>query len=197
MVTNQKRTPPNGWHFPAAQGVELKGTDKKTLIDAVYEFRIRNGGNLETIEREIDNYYCTTWPTACDKEPSDYGAENRRRTGGYDEALLHRVSRWGAGMADKMPRGGYQLVSQDEASRRQLICVGCPHNVSWRTGCTGCSGSTAQLMMQVRGLRKSNPEALGCKINGFDCGTASNLPLDILNLSDEQKRRLPERCWAK
>ncbi len=203
MIINEARNPPipegitGAYHFSVASGVTLTASDKSKLIDAIYEYRVRHGGALDTIEREIDDYYCTRWPSSCIMEPADYGVASAPRTAPVKEAMLHRVSRWAAGVADKMPKGGYALVTTEEAKRRQDICAVCSQNRSWRTGCKGCSGSAAQLLMQVRGLRKGRGDVYGCFVAGWDSNTAASLPVSALPLSDAQMDRLAEKCWRR
>jgi hypothetical protein len=203
MILNPARNPPtiaensSTYHFPVAAGVVLGASDKSRLIDVAYEYRVRHGGALDTIEREIDDYYCTRWPTACVKENSDYGVPNSSRTAPVKEAMLHRVSRWAAGVAAQMPKGGYPLVTTEEARRRQDICAICCHNRTWRTGCKGCSGSAAQLLMQVRGLRKGRGDVYGCFVAGWDNSTATSMDLKDLPVSGDQMSRLAEKCWRR
>lgn len=186
------------YHFPVASGVILGAASKSALIDAIYEFRVRNGGALDTIEREIDDYYCKRWPTSCTKETSDYGRTNPSfKSAAPRENLLHRVSRWAVSLAARMPKGGFQLVTTDEARRRQDICAVCACNRSWRTGCKGCSGSAANLLMTVRGLRKGRGDVYGCEAASWDSVTASSLPVSELPLSEAQISRLAEKCWRR
>lgn len=197
MRVNEARTPPNSWHFPVTPTITIKGTDKRTLIDRVYEWRLRQNLPLDQVEREIDDYYCTQWPDSCVKEPADYGHVNPSPRSQPPESLLHRVSRWAAGVADKMPRGGYPMVSPEEAARRQAICAQCPQNFNWRTGCRGCSGSAAQLLLQVRALRKGHNDVYGCAVAGWDNNTASNFKAEDLPLSESQLARMDQKCWRR
>lgn len=203
MRVSESRFPPTilgaetGYHFPQAPGVLLRGVDKSALIDSIYEYRVRHGGALDTIEREIDDYYCGRWPSACVMEPSDYGVPDPAPRAAPKESLRNRVSRWAAALAGAMPRGGYSLVTTDEAARRAAICSGCSKNANWRTGCRGCSGSAAALLMQLRGLRKGNGSAYGCTVANWDCNSAASLPVDALPLSDDQLAQMPDACWRK
>lgn len=193
MKVNEHRTPPNGWHFPVDQGVTVQAHDKKTLIDRIFEYRIRNKIPTGNEERDIDDYFCKKWPSACNKEPADYDQKFAKPDGRPTEQLLYRVSRWASGLIDTMPRGGYGLVTAQEVERRAQICRACPMNVNWRTGCRGCSGSTVSLLNQVRRLLKAPVGLMGCSVLGFDVATASYLPTDRLPKSPH----VPAQCWCK
>lgn len=195
MQVNSARTPPNGWHFLVDGGkITLTAHDKKTLIDRLFEFRLRAGESTGTEEADIDSYFCTKWPSACNKDPKDYGHTHKQSLG---EQLLYRVSRWAAGLIDRMPRGGYTLVSKEEADRRAAICSSCSKNAIWRTGCRGCSGSTVSLLNQARRMQKSPMNLLGCKVAGWDNASAIWLNAENLPISESLRQQLDEKCWRR
>lgn len=194
MTVNQARTPPNGWHFPVDPKVRLEAHDKKTLLDRMFEYRIRNGIPTGNEEEDLDNYICGKWPSACNKEPHDYGIAVKRFN---PEKLLNRVSRWAAGIIDHMPRGGYPLIPRPETDARAVICAACPKNTVWRTGCRGCSGSTVALLNQARRMQKSPLNLMGCSVIGFDCATAVFFTHENLPISEEMRQSLPDKCWRK
>lgn len=150
------------------------------------------------IERDVDNYFCTNWPSSCDKEPHEYnnnaGAE---RT--HAEALIYRVSRWAMGIIKTMPRGGVQLVSAQEANSRAAVCAACPKNTPWRIGCIGCSASTVAVLSQIKKLGSTPQDAklMACSVAGWETSTSAWLPAQYLKLTDEQKNSLPANCWRK
>lgn len=194
MKPNEQRTPPGGWHFPVDAKVKLEAHDKKTLLDRMFEYRIRNGIPTGNEEADLDNYICTKWKDACNKEPKDYGHPTKRYA---SENLLYRVSRWAASIIDRMPRGGYPIIARTEADKRGAICAACPQNKNWRTGCRGCSGSTVSLLNQARRMQKSPPGLMGCQIAGWDNGTAVFFPNERLPISEEMRQSLPDNCWRK
>lgn len=180
-----------------AQGVQLKAATKELLTKAIFEYRLRNNIEIGDIERDIDKQYCTKYPDACDKEPSDY------RSGGPSspptESMLNRVTRWAAYMAAKMPKGGWPFVSESEATARGTICTMCVENVPWRGGCVGCTASTARVLFQIKALRKTSVDqkVWGCRILGQENSVAMHIQSESMPLTAEQRASLPPPCWRK
>ena len=192
------KVPPNGWHFQVAPGIMLEAINEEELVKQIFEYRLRHNIPVGDIERDIDDYYCTRWPKACHKEPKDWVNDGNPESVS-SEPMLNRVTRWAALMVHGQPRGGYSLVGVEEANRRGLICVGCPKNQPWRTGCTGCSSSSATVLAQLRKLQSSKQQGnlMGCKVAGWDNATAVWMPKEALALTESQLKDLPDRCWKK
>lgn len=173
----------------------LRAATEKMLTQQIFEYRLRNGIAAGDIERDLDEYYCGKWPDTCHEEPSD------RQPGGarspHSEKLLDRITRWVTTLGRAMPRGGYSLVDKDVAESRAAACHGCPNSKSWRGGCSGCTQSVATMLVSLRQLRKTTRDGnlLGCAEMGFDCQTA--IWLEQNSVTDEQRARLPDRCWLK
>lgn len=193
---NLSRIPPGGFHFypDGPNGVKLESHDKTTLIDKLFDYRLRNGLPTGSEDDDIDAYFCTKWPDSCNLEAQDYGHRAPRQP---REALLYRVSRWVSGLIDRMPRGGFTLNSQAEVKRRAIICVTCPQNQKWTGKCGGCAGSTIALLSQIRKLQKSPEALLGCAALGWENKTAVYLPFEHLPISETQRESLPDYCWRK
>lgn len=198
MKINRGKVPPGGWHFRVAPGVILHAINEEELVRQIFEYRLRNNIPTGDIERDIDAYYCAQWPTACHREPSDHIPEEAPRAP-LSEALIKRVTRWAAELVHRQPKGGYSLVSAEEAVRRGNICVGCPKNQPWRVGCRGCSNNTATVLTSLRKLQNSkrSTELVGCEVAGWDNETAVWMPADALSVSGVQAEQLPERCWKR
>lgn len=169
------------------------------LIQQIHEYRLRNNIPPGDIERDIDQYYCTKYPEACQKEAADYAPEKGLPKDPPREPLVNRVTRWVTTLVTRMPRGGFQMESAQVAASRALICAGCPGNKPWRTGCLGCSSNVATLLLQVRSLRKTPQDALlyACNFAGWGNEAAVHMPVAQLQLGDSQIADLPERCWRK
>lgn len=197
MKLGRGKVPPNGWHFEVAPNVKLEAINEEELVKLIFEYRLRNNLPIGEIERDIDAYYCARWPQACHKEANDWSPS--APSAPPSEPLLNRVARWAAVMIHGMPKGGYPLISADEASKRANVCVGCPKNQPWRTGCTGCSSSTATVLAQIRKLQvtKQQGNLMGCGVCGWDNGTAVWLERGVLPLTDVQEKTIPDRCWRK
>jgi hypothetical protein len=176
----------------------LEAINEEELIKRIFEYRLRNNIPVGDIERDIDDYYCSRYPDACHREAKDEpGRENVPSE--VAEPLLQRVSRWAALQIHAQPKGGYELVSQEQANARGLICVGCPNNRHWRSGCSGCSSSTAAVLAQLRKLQTSRHQGdlTGCQVCGWDNSTAVWMQTSVLPLTQGQIDSLPDRCWRK
>ena len=198
MKLGRVKQPPGGWHFVMPDGTKLTAMNETLLTNQIHEYRIRNGIPPGDIERDIDTYYCTNYPDACQKEPSDYlGASAPSLP--PREPLVNRVTRWVTMLIQRMPRGGYPLAPSAEVARRSLICASCPANKIWRTGCLGCSSNVASLLIQIRSLRRTPHDhlLLACNFGGWGNESAVHLSAGELQLTDRQKEELPDRCWRK
>jgi hypothetical protein len=195
---NRGKTPPNGWHFEVAPDVKLEAINEEELTKLIFEYRLRNNLPLGDIERDIDEYYCTRWPTACHREPKDW-PEVSADNAPHAQPMMNRVARWAAMLLHLQPKGGYPLVSAEEAARRGLICVGCPHNQPWRGGCSGCTSNAATLLAQMRQTQSSrhNGSLSGCDVAGWDNQTSVWMPKEVLPVTESQEAELPSRCWRK
>jgi hypothetical protein len=187
------RTPPGGWHYEVSPHPRLEAINEEELIKLIFEYRLRNNLPIGDIERDLDNYYCSRWPEACQKEQADWGIPQPEVT--HVEPLLNRVTRWVSQLIRTQPRGGYELVSAEEAARRGSICAGCPKNQPWRVGCRGCSNSTASASAALRKMLSSRQhgDLHACEMGGWDNQTAVWMPKESL----EEPAGLPERCWRR
>lgn len=198
MKISRRKVPPNGWHFEVDSGVRLEAVNEEALTKQIFEYRLRHDIPVGDIERDLDDYYCGKWPEACHNEPVDDQPGTGPRSPSA-EPLLNRVTRWASLLLSRLPRGGWTLVNNDEAARRGLICVGCPKNQPWRGGCAGCSQSTATVLAQLRQLRTSKQQGnlMGCGVCGWANDVAVFMPTEALELSEDQRAALPDRCWRK
>lgn len=201
MKLAKGRTPPSDgeshWRFPVASGVMLRTKGHQPLIEAVFEYRLRNNIPIGDIERDISAYYCRLYPGFCHEEASDI---NPALPAVSSEPILNRVSRWASVLAHRQPRGGYALVAKDEAERRAAICAACPRQDNgWRGGCGGCSSVTLQLLQALKNLRTTPRDGnLGaCSIIGWGNATAVHLPMSVLETTPEQQAALPDACWRR
>ncbi len=197
MKLGRVKQPPGGWRYPVAEGVMLTAINEEKLTNQIHEYRIRNGIAPGDIERDIDTYYCTNWPEACQKEPSDYTPAAPRAPA--HEPPMNRLTRWVTSLISRMPRGGYPLVSAGEAARRALICASCPANRPWKSGCPGCSSNVSSLLLQLRALRRTPHDGLlfACTFGGWGNESAVHLAVDQTPITEAQRADMPEKCWRK
>lgn len=184
----------SAWRFEVAPSVTVRAGSREGLITQIFEYRLRNNINPGDVARDIDEFYCSRYPSFCHPDASD--PSPGRPVG---ESMLNRVSRWAAATVRTMPRGGYPLVTTNVAEGRAQICSGCPKNIGWRGGCGGCSASTLQLLQQIKQLRKTKNDGNlnACAVGIWENGAAVWLPASALSLTPEQHAALPERCWRK
>lgn len=180
-------------------GTRLTAINEERLTNQIHEYRIRNNIPPGDIERDIDTYYCTNWPEACQKEPSDYLGPSAP-SAPPREPMMNRVTRWVTSLISRTPRGGFAMVPAAEAARRALICASCPANKPWRPqGCPGCSSNVAALLLQVRGLRRTPHDGMlyACNFGGWGNEAAVHFQFPETALTAAQVAELPDKCWRK
>ena len=197
MKVSTGQIPPNGWHYPQGPGHTITADTYELLIEAIFTFRLRAGKPEGNIKKDVDRYYCQRWPQFCQTEPSDFGIKSGPETDKRDP-MSKRVARFAARMSGNMPQGGYLLVPQFEANDRAAICAACPMNVPWKSGCSSCTASTANMLLQIRKLRNTpiDGKLLGCNVSGHENATAVHLPDVVMKITDPDILAfLPEKCW--
>ena len=186
-ITVQKgMVPPGGWHFPAEPGVILRADSYLQLEDALMKHRMRMGQRTDAVKQEIDRYFCARWPSFC--------VDDRATTSSF-EGLDKRVARYASNVAREQPAGGYLLETQTVANTRAEICAKCPENRSWKTGCSGCAASVAQLLVQLRRLRNTpvDGKLKACMHCGGECSTMVHLPVGAGSTGNTEGA--PLECW--
>lgn len=201
ILPRKGRVPPTDgqshWRFPVAPGVMIRAKGHQELMEAVFEYRLRNNQPIGDIERDISDFYCRQYPKLCNPEPRDYNPEAASVS---VEPMLNRVSRWASVLVHRIPRGGYELVPKAESEARAAICAACPkQEAGWKGGCGGCSASTLQLLQQLKKMRMTSKDGnLGaCTIAGWGNLVAIHLTTETLAITAEQRAAMPDACWRK
>jgi hypothetical protein len=192
MKLNQGMIPPGGFHFQVANGVILKSPTYTALIKDIMDWRTQNGEPIGSPEKDVDRYFCKTWPHFC-------VPETHERSGDGRSSMLKLVNGWTARTLRDQPFGGYDLVDQKTSESRCVTCISCPFNKPWRSDCGACMKSTDAISARIRQLRKIalDDGLVGCSINGFDNKTAVHMLVADLRLTDDQLSRLPQNCWIQ
>lgn len=191
------RSPPTdgkaAYHFPVTPQINVHGRTLEELRARIHEFRLRNNIEIGDIEHDIDAYYCSKWPTFCREGSPGVGDGPKAKAA----KMMGRITQWVAGLVQKMPRGGYELVLQPEAEARAKICAECPQQAAWRSGCGGCDASTLTLLQQLKKLRRTAHDGSlrGCAIGGWENAAAVHQGASALPLTSEQQSSLPPTCW--
>ena len=195
MRINQGQIPPNGPHFPVAEGVVLHASTFDELYGMITEWRLRQGKEPGDVAKDVDNYVCAKWPHACHAEAGDGPTAEMRRT-----PMSGRVATWAALKMRDMPAGGYPLVDDIVAARRAHTCLTCPFIKPWQQDCSGCNQSTRALLANIRKLR-SVPFAdsiLGCEVCGHDNVTACLLDISAVRPQAlHELNRTSPGCWLR
>lgn len=193
MKLNQGVVPPNNFHYPIDKGVVLRASTYELLVKEIINWKTQNGMPIGDPDKQIDDYVCSKWPSYCNvtNEESKLIQKN--------SDMLTKVNGWAALTMRDTPAGGYQLVDQSVATNRCKICIDCPFNKAWRSGCGNCMKATDTILIRLRQLRKImlDESLMGCAINGFDNRTAVHLPLSALKLTEEKLQSIPQNCWIK
>jgi len=193
MKLNQGVVPPNNFHYPIENGVVLKASSYDMLVKEIVKWKTQNGIPIGDPDKDIDDYVCSRWPSYC--RPDD----NEGKMVNKNSDLLKQVNGWAAITLRETPLGGYHLVDQNVAAARCKICIDCPFNKPWRSGCGSCMKATDTILIRLRQLRKImlDESLMGCAINGFDNRTAVHLPISALKLTEEKLQSIPQNCWIK
>jgi hypothetical protein len=187
MPPNREGLP---WHYDVAPGVLLTAASEEILIAEISEYRARNGIPAGDIEKDLDAYYCGKWPTFCNKDAQDFVPSAPVN---YQRPIRDRVAQWVVAMIAKLPKGGFSLVNKPEAEARAVICITCPKNVPWRTGCRGCTNSTQALVQQVKQTKRlpQDQQLYACAAAGWPNEDSVWIKKEDL----ERKDGLDARCW--
>ena len=195
---------PGGWRFPVSESVTLTALTPALLREKIFNWRIENAipcGDLESIDFEIDAYYCKLYPEKCVPEPVD----NQWPAGVTPEdKMSDRVVRWLATMLDqrRVPSGGWPLVSAKVAEARASACATCHRNKPFPSGCSPCDESVNRASARVRSHRISDEahSLYGCEVFGWDTAAAVHLTDTALMIAEDDPRRklTPPNCaWHK
>lgn len=190
FVLNKHIFPPGGFYFIDAEGVRFDAENPLKLSFAIREYRLLNNKPAGNPIQEINDFTCARYPTGC------RGAEAKPLApAGEHLPLSARVTRWLAIIIRAMGRLPGSYVSKIEASRRAAICLACPQQASWLTGCSSCAGGTLRLSFAARRGQEAagGEKLLGCKILGEDTRTSVFLE----SLKPSEREDLPAPCWRR
>lgn len=197
LVLAAGRSPPTdgkaAYHYPVTPSVTVHGKTLEELRTRIHEFRLRNHIEIGDIEHDINIHYCSKWPTFCRDDKQGVGDGPKTKAA----KMMGRITQWVSGLVQRMPRGGYELVTQPEAEARAKICAECPQQAAWRSGCGGCDASTLTLLQQLKKLRRtpSDGNLRACSIGGWENAAAVHQGVSALLLTPEQQNSLPPTCW--
>jgi hypothetical protein len=186
--------PQGGFRFVDPEGNRFTGTTAVELSDMVREFRQRLGKPIGQPYDEVVAYLCQVDPTACYDTPQP-ALRSNRPIGVTTSAIFGaKVMRWIVRVAEAVGISQIPLVHKSVAIPRAKTCLGCPHQVSWKTGCGGCDGNAIRMSLSVRQGRET-PESnslRACEILGEDTRTSI-----WLSQKPVVGAQLPKHCWRQ
>lgn len=182
--------PPGGWHFIQSD-VKLTAHSIDDLYKVVEDFRVQNNFPLGDVQGDVDNYLCGNYPNYChgvDHVSINVMSKNRITA---SAELLQDITTWGNNVLRSPNK--HPLVSDEEAERRAKICISCPSNANWRSGCSSCIVSADRICAAVRQGRETKTTRVlgGCHQLRHDNRTAVFLDKEVLATSGN----LPSTCW--
>jgi len=151
--------PPGGFHFFQSD-VKLTGITLNDLYKTVENYRAENGLPLGDVQGDVDMYICGSYPAYChgvDRLSINVQSSNRVTA---SAELLQDITAW----ANNVLRSTtpHTLVRDDEAERRAKICITCPKNANWKSGCFSCIAATDRVCASIRqGRETKTSPALG------------------------------------
>lgn len=183
---------PNGgkWVFmqTCREGsIEIEGSDADNLVQAVKRFRANAHIDLGDVEADVAAYIKQISPPN-DKYPGKPANVPVFRPG--SRPIIERLRDAILVIAPKKP----VLLSVEEADERAANCLGCKHNVKWRSACAPCN---EEVDYRLRLLRKRpsyhHDETLNaCRLHDLPLAASVFISLDAL---PKRKEEAPSNCW--
>jgi hypothetical protein len=161
------KVPPGGWHFkqrlasspqrPKTQLIQAPNYDQ--LLEMVFQFRLNNldvvptgTATREIVKSDIEYYLCGHFPGNCTGSKADLlrvanGESLPGRPKVDYKRPITRVEDW----LTLLTQRNIVFVDQLKAHERAKICLKCPMNQAWRTGCGPCNANAARRSELIRG----------------------------------------------
>lgn len=167
------------------------GTDA-SLVEQVKLFRVNAGIDLGDVAGDVAAYIKRVSPIN-DRFPGRTPKVDTRTEGqnGF-RPYIERIRDWLLQVSNRQVR----LLIEDEADARAEVCMKCPHNVKWVTGCVPCCEAVVSRGQNVR-QRPSykHDDALGaCRLHDLKISTA--VFIDREDLPDLNPNA-PDFCWMR
>lgn len=175
--------PPGRWHYKDRPYGAFYSKEK--LFEAETNYRLENHIPVADVEGDITEWICEKWPNQC-TGAGHLAADHPSR----QEKMVDKVARW----ATKWMKWGFPLVLPDQAEKRAKICLQCPNNVGWETGCGSCTSHANRSLALVRQNRevKDFKKLKACSMTGWCNRTAVWGENKI-----EAPESAPDFCWLR
>jgi hypothetical protein len=203
---------PGGWHYrqrlrSSPQRPQYHTITAETydgLVQNVFAFRLNNieiiksgSATQEQVEHDIKYYVCGKYPHQCTGGRAELSAAASMRSPppmqrggrpGYMRPLV-RIEDWLTILTEKT----LKWVDQARAQERARICIECPRNQTWRTGCGSCNQNAERRAFLIRGSHATGlePKLKSC----ISYGTLLDLSVWLENDHSAPNRQPPANCW--
>jgi hypothetical protein len=180
--------PPGGWHYYDGDA-KLIAYSYEDLVKTVESFRAENHLPVGDVEGDIASYICGNWSHFCHGVDSVVVTSVNAPT--RQSELLDDIQTWAKNLMHSKKRHNY--VTDELAEQRAKVCLSCPKNFNWKSGCLSCISATQRLSASVRQGRdtKSSPKLGGCLSQRHDNRSAIFLDRDEFTKASG----LPDGCW--
>jgi hypothetical protein len=194
--------PPGGFIFDQAlvdgSFTRIEGGSFDQVLERILAYRLANGMVLgeseralpQAVERDYNAQVCGKYPWLCTGVREGVPAPGLEKGSAF-ELLITRISRWLSSLALEQVR----WVDQKSAAERAQVCLGCPQNVFWETGCSPCNQQVRSGSSSLRGARRLALDSglKGCR----SFGTLQEVAVWMETPGGEAKYAAPPFCWRR
>lgn len=176
------------WTFPDPAAGVVRGTNLEDLVSNVADFRAANGIPAGDPGTEVIEYLCTHNPGLCKERRGPAPASGSPAPPASPERKFgDRVADWVAERASQPQTP----VAPDVIRRRAAVCLGCPFNVPFKSGCSACQRRLTRAINRLTaGYPKRATDGLGA-CSHFVWSNALAVGSDIV-----MSKTVPANCWA-
>jgi hypothetical protein len=194
--------PPGSWHYnqPLRSGQlqRVEGRTYNELLSRIFLFRLQHielvpAGTAmrDRVQNDVLTFICTNWPQNCTgfkgelpKLPEPQGRPTYVRPSS-------RIENWFA----KLSTQELRWIDSATAAKRARVCIACPLNQNWQTGCSGCNANLRQRGLLLRGSHKTGfePQLKACLAYGF----MNEVSVWLDDVHASATRKAPPECWQR
>jgi hypothetical protein len=195
--------PPQGWHYiqqlSSGQAHRVTGFSFEQLLENMLDFRRRHidlcgaeNATIESVRADLKTYLCAHFRQNCGDSPSmphnvaGIGVTNSGRD--YDRPI-DRAGNWIATIALTRP----EFVDYGLSGHRAQICVQCPQNIRYATGCAPCNETVDVRIQNFKGNLRTPYDNRLFMCRAF--GWLNQAAVWIKNPQDNPIHPLPQHCW--
>jgi hypothetical protein len=190
---------PSGWHYlqrlESGQYQRIEGRTYDELVDKIFSFRLQHielvpsgTATRERVSADLLEWICTRWPGQCTGARGELPPAPRPDRTTYSRPST-RVEDWFKLLSTK----NLEWVDQATAYKRAKICIACPLNQQWQTGCGPCNQNIRTKALLLRGSHKLGLEGNLRACLGF--GWLNEIAVWLVDGFNEASRKIPEKCW--